>query len=295
MTSLTVHRFTTGEAVRPVLVAVHGITANGLSFGPLAAELDARGVDVWAPDLRGRGASREVGEPYGLNVHADDLVPLLQEARDRTGRPAVLLGHSMGAFVSALVAARHPEVVGALILVDGGLAFPLPPGAGDDVDALIQSVIGPAMARLSMTFDSPQAYVDFWAEHPALGDMAVAHTPNGELTRAYLRHDLMPDGDGWRSTCVLEAVRADGRMTLTDAETHGAARTAVAAGVPTTLLWAPRGLLNEEQGLYDPDRLAALNLPAGLATRQIEDVNHYTILLDAVNELAETVVAASDA
>src|SRR3712207_8754052 len=40
--------------------------------------------------------------------------------------------------------------VHGLVLVDGGLALPQPPGA--DVDAMLSAVLGPSLDRLSMTF-----------------------------------------------------------------------------------------------------------------------------------------------
>ncbi len=274
----------------PVVIAVHGITANGLAFGQLAGALTGA-AQVWAPDLRGRAESRDVGEPYGLAAHANDVITLLEAALAATGRPAVLLGHSMGAFVCALSTARRPELVARLVLVDGGLAFPLPAGTSpDDVDAMIGAVIGPAMARLSMTFDSPDDYLAFWAEHPALGALSQEDSPLGEFVRAYLLHDLVDRAEGgYGSSCRIEAIRADGEMTLTDAETHAAPFAAVAAGVPVSLLWAPRGLMNEPQGLYDEQRIAALNLPAALSVAKVPDVNHYTVLFDpaAVAQLAE--------
>lgn len=294
---IEVHRLNdvTDACARPVVVAVHGITANAMSFVPLAEQLNE--LAVWAPDLRGRACSRDVGRrdaAYGLHRHADDLVPVLQEAVRAAGRPAVLLGHSMGAFVSAIVAARHPELVSALVLVDGGLAFPVPQAVADDPDAALQAVIGPAMTRLSMTFASPQAYLDFWADHPAVGELTQQRSPVGEQMRGYLLHDLVESDGQWTSSCRVAAIRADGAMTLADGETHAAARAAVAAGVPSTLLWAPRGLLDEPQGLYDETRLAALDLPPELTVERVDDTNHYTVLFaeHGVRRVAEAVRAA---
>ena len=71
----------------------------------------------------------------------------------------------------------------------------------------------------------------------------------------------------WHSTCVLDAVRADGADVMADRETHAALRTAVADGVGAELVWARRGLLDEPQGLYDEGRLAALDLPGRRARR----------------------------
>jgi len=185
----------------------------------------------------------------------------------------VLAGHSMGAFVAALAAARHPERVSGVLLVDGG--FGSPPPAGVDGDELLHAVLGPAMARLSMTFASGDAYLEFWSQHPAVG--AALEGPAAEVLRGYLLHDLTGAGAGaFGSSCVIEAVRADGLGVLADAEAHGAVR---AAAQPTTLLWAQRGLMDEPQGLYDESRLAALDLPARVRVVGVADANHYDVLL----------------
>lgn len=277
---LTVHELTTGDG--PLVVAVHGITANALSWGPVAARLQGR-ARVLAPDLRGRGSSRAVGEPRGLGAHAQDVLAVIEA----TGaEQVVLVGHSMGAFVAAIAAARDPQRVRGLLLVDGGLALPLPQRAADLAPAdLIQAVIGPAMARLSMTFDSPQAYLEFWDEHPAIGP--ALRGPNGPAVRAYLEHDLVRSaaGPGWVSSCVRDHVEVDGLAVLTDTEAATAPARALAAGVPTRLLWAERGLLDEPGGLYTRDRLAGLGLPDGLAVEFVPDTNHYSIVFEPAAEL----------
>ncbi len=276
--SLAIHDLSLGTpaADAPVVLAVHGITANGLSWRRVADEVGRRhgpgAVRFLAPDLRGRGDSRSVPEPYGLGAHVDDLTSIATVF----GSTPVLVGHSMGAFIGALAAARHPERFPAAVLVDGGAAFPVP--AGIDVDAALQAVIGPAMDRLSMRFPDPAAYLQFWSAHPALGP--ILDGPAGEAARGYIEHDLVDDpADGqWRSTCVLEAVRADGADVLADPETHAALRAAVEGGVDAELVWAERGLLDEPQGLYDEARISALDLPADLRTTRV-DANHYDVSL----------------
>ncbi|GGM83532.1 alpha/beta hydrolase [Terrabacter tumescens] len=276
--SLAIHDISLGSpaADAPVVLAVHGITANGLSWARVAEEVGRRhgpgAVRFLAPDLRGRGDSRSAPGPYGLGVHVDDLTSIATVF----GSAPVLVGHSMGAFVAALAAARHPERFPAAVLVDGGLAFPVPDDL--DVDAALQSVIGPAMDRLSMRFADPTAYLGFWAAHPALGP--VLEGPGGDAARAYIEHDLVqdPDDGQWRSTCVLEAIRADGAAVMADRETHAGLRTAVGLGVGAELVWAERGLLDEPQGLYDEARLAALGVPEGVRTTKV-DANHYDVIL----------------
>lgn len=159
--SLELHELAPGEL--PLVLALHGITANALSWGAVASAVAGR-ARVVAPDLRGRAGSRAVAGPWGLGEHADDVPAVL----DHLGvERAVLAGHSMGAFVAALAAARHPERVSGVLLVDGGFGFP--PPAGVDGDELLHAVLGPAMARLSMTFASGDAYLEFWSQHPAVG------------------------------------------------------------------------------------------------------------------------------
>lgn len=259
-----------------LVIALHGITANALTFGPVAAALSRalgdRSVRVLAPDLRGRAGSRDISGPWSLAAHSDDAIAVA----DAFGAArVVLLGHSMGAFVAALTAARHPARVSAAILVDGGLTFPAP--AALDVDQALSSLIGPAMERLSMRFAGADAYLDFWRVHPALQELFTG--PTGEAVRAYLLHDLVRDGDAYISSCVGAAVRADGADVLVDAEVQASAAQAAADGVPVELLWAERGLRNEPQGLYDADRLAALELPDEIEVTAVVDTNHYSILL----------------
>lgn len=271
----------------PVVLALHGITANGLAWQVLADELVRRhgvgAVRLLAPDLRGHATSRDVPGPYGIQVHAEDALAI---ASAFGGRP-ILVGHSMGAFVAAMAAAAEPERFRSVVLVDGGLGFPVP--ATMSVDDALSSVLGPAMARLSMVFDSPEDHLAFWRRHPAVGPLLAG--PEGLWLRRYLDHDLVESADGWRSSCVVDAIRADGRDVLADASVLTAARRAVAAGVDVELLWAARGLLDEPQGLYDEERLRAIELPDGLRTTPVPDTNHYSIILEskAVSALADVI------
>jgi pimeloyl-ACP methyl ester carboxylesterase len=254
--TLEVHEWGAGPAV----VAAHGITANGLSWGPIAERLDGR-VRLIAPDLRGRAGSRDEPRPYGLARHADDLVALLDERGiDR----AVLAGHSMGAYVAALAAVRHPDRAVSVVMVDGGLAFPLPPGT--DLDGLLNRLLGPAIARLDQEFASAEDYRAFWRRHPAFG------FPWTAALDAYLMHDLIGAGP-YRSSCVAEAIRVDGADMLAGPEATAAVHR---LPVPGVLLWADRGLLDQSPGAYTPENTAGLEVPAV----RVPDTNHYSILVE---------------
>jgi len=264
---LTVARWGTGATT---VVASHGITANHRVFGEVGAQVLDRALDVslYAVDHRGRGRSASLPGPAGLDAQARDLLALLDHLEVARG---VLVGHSMGAYVVARAAEFAPAQVGAVILVDGGLPIPVSGPEDATVEDVVRAVIGPALDRLEATVASPEEYVAMWQEHPAVGGRYFT-----DVAAAYVRYDLVPDGARWRSPVRKDAVLEDGRSVLIDDQ----ARTAIQRiEAPTTLLWAPRGLLDQEPGLLPPDLMSTAlpDLPHVLA-RQVPDVNHYSIL-----------------
>ncbi|MFJ9541094.1 alpha/beta fold hydrolase [Streptomyces sp. NPDC101225] len=264
---LAVSRWPADDPGAPVVLALHGITANGLSWARVAHHLAGR-VTLVAPDLRGRGRSGEVPGPYGIAAHADDMAAVVQALG---GGRVVLTGHSMGAFTAALTAVRHPHLLTGLLLVDGGVGFPVP--AGLDPDELITSVLGPAMRRLSMTFPDREAYRAFWQSHPGF---AGSWSP---WVDDYIQRDLVGQEPELRSSCSLEAVRTDGVDQL-GALVSGAVHR---LPLPAVLLWAPRGLMDEPQGLYDERRLAAAGLdPGRVRALPVPETNHYSIVVGDV-------------
>ena len=264
---LTVHRLTRAPAGAPTVVALHSISSNALAWVPVADALEGRAT-VLAPDMRGRAESARL-RSTGLADHVADVHAVV--AHFGLDRP-VLAGHDMGAFVAALAAATHPQDVGAVVLVDGGLAFPSP--GSFDVDEVLHSIIGPAMDRLSMTFEDEDAYLRHWRAHPALGPHLAG--PQGAALAAYLLHDLAGPRAGMRSTSSLECVRADWADLMSDPATLSAVHT---LQCPARLLHAARGPLGQPEGLYTKVRVAAAHLPADvLATELVSD--HYGLLLD---------------
>ncbi|MFB7247493.1 alpha/beta hydrolase [Streptomyces populi] len=275
--TLRVLRF--GRGPRTALAA-HGITGSGMSFRALARRLPGE-WSLFAPDLRGRGGSADTPGPYGLDRHAADLCRLAQDLGG--GRPVALTGHSMGAYAALTAAALRPALFDRLLLVDGGLPLPVPPGA--DLDALLDTTLGPALARLGRTYGTDAAYVDFFRAHPALGP----HW-NADI-EAYVRYDVTGARGARRSKVREEAVRHDGRDLLTSADRFAAGLTGL--GVPALLLHAPLGLLGQEPPML-PESVVErwTGGPGNLPAELVEGCNHYTILLGtAARTVAERFVA----
>ncbi|RAJ69100.1 pimeloyl-ACP methyl ester carboxylesterase [Streptomyces sp. Amel2xB2] len=266
----------------PTVVALHGITSNALSWAGVAHHLAGR-VTLVAPDLRGRAGSNALPGPYGMAAHAEDATALTEALGLRD---VVLAGHSMGAFVAAVAGVRHPERFRSLLLVDGGVGFPVPEGL--NTDDLITAVIGPAMERLKTTFPDRDAYRAFWQNHPAF-------TRSWEpWTEAHILRDLTGTEPELRSSCLLDAVREDGADTLSS-ET---ARALHRLTVPGELLWAERGLLDEPQGLYDEQRLKSAAVDdTTIRSRKVPGSNHYTLLLgdEGASTVAQSLLAATGA
>lgn len=253
-----------GETTHTVLL-MHGVTASHLTWPFLVEQLP--GVRVIAPDLRGRGASHAVQGAAGMAAHADDMAAVL-DAFDVA--ETTVVGHSMGAFVTVVLAHRHPDRVTRMVLVDGGLPLDVP--AGIQPEQLVQVILGPVAERLSQRWPTVEAYTDdFWRGHPAFAD-----DWSDEL-EAYIAYDLVPDGGALRSATSYRIMAED----TVDMNTGTALPDALAAlSKPTLFITVPRGLQNETPGLYAPAHLQKLlgTFPQVRHVR-LDDLNHYTVVM----------------
>lgn len=249
----------------PNVLLIHGVTSSHLAWPFVVDGLP--GVRAIAPDLRGRGASNTLEGPAGMSAHAADLAATLDALGiDR----AVVVGHSMGAFVAVVLAHRYPERVSRLVLVDGGLPLDVP--AGLSTDELVAGILGPTAARLSMRFAGPGEYIDFWRRHPAF---RADWTPELEQ---YLAYDLVDDGQGALRPATSYDTTADDTRDMNT----GDALPAALAGLqhPVRMVTAPRGLQDEPPGLYAPEHLArVLAAHPEIAHERLEGLNHYTIVM----------------
>jgi pimeloyl-ACP methyl ester carboxylesterase len=99
---------------RPVLL-LHSLAAHSHWWDWTAPRL-AEAAYVIALDLRGHGASDWVEPPaYRAADHVGDVVAAL----DALGwRAPLVVGHSLGGYVGACLAARHPDRIDRLVIVD---------------------------------------------------------------------------------------------------------------------------------------------------------------------------------
>lgn len=284
--SLTVGAW--GPEDGPLVVAAHGITSTHRVWGLVGRRLAEAGLRLLAPDLRGRGGSAAV-PGSSLRTHADDLWAIADATR--RDAPVILVGHSMGGFVAAVAAGRRPERTRQVVLVDGGppLHEPLPPDIdADGVDDALAGIIGPALDRLAMTFESRNAYRRFWAEHPSFTTIAAADRD------AVADYDLVPGEQGrWRSGVRRAAVIADARDLLVDDEIHGAYTCIQGSAV---FIVAERGMLDQPEPLYSAGMVERARAASpGMEVVVVPDTNHYSIVLapHGADAIAARVLAAA--
>ncbi len=130
---------------------VHGITANHKTFQIIANCLHENKMHVYALDLRGRGRSERPYGPYGIETHVKDIIAIIEKLKLKN---VILIGHSLGCFISIHTVASHPEYFKGLVLLDGGGIL----NVWQKLRAL--SAIRPSLSRLGQKFSSKEDYFE---------------------------------------------------------------------------------------------------------------------------------------
>lgn len=99
------------------LLALHGLASSAHWYDIVAPLLRHR-YRIIAPDQRGHGQTTQAASGYDWHTLSDDLAGLL----DCIGwdNPVSALGHSWGGHVVSNFAARYPERVRRIVMIDGG-------------------------------------------------------------------------------------------------------------------------------------------------------------------------------
>ena len=123
---------------KSAIVFLHGLTGHQHNFYHLVELLKADFKTVTV-DLAGRGES-DSAKMSSVPQHAKDIQVLLEKlAIDEP----ILIGHSMGAFITSMIASEHPHVKGAVYL-DGACK----------VDPALSMIIQPSLSRLQKTYET---------------------------------------------------------------------------------------------------------------------------------------------
>jgi pimeloyl-ACP methyl ester carboxylesterase len=242
----------------PVL-CVHGITANCRCWDVLAEAL-IPDYQVIAMDLRGRGQSDKPPAGYSLDHHLRDINCLLDDLQLER---AVIMGHSLGAFIGLAFAAQYPERTDRLILVDG---------AGDlSTDQMNKVFVGikPALDRLGQIFPSADAYLDRMKQAPYLHPWTSA-------IETYCRYEIEAVDGGVRTNIDPAHIQEEAAniRKVNCASFYPGLRPKV------LILRAPNGLLSQDDLLLPEDVINKMTDEIPDARRfDVTDTNHYGILM----------------
>jgi len=240
------------------ILCIHGLTANCRCWDGLAGVL-APQHRVLALDLRGRGLSDRPSSGYSVETHTRDVRALL----DNLGfNRVVLIGHSLGAFITLAFAAQNPDRVSQIILVDGG--GKLSPQQTGKVLAMIK----PSLDRLGQVFPSFESYLEAMRKVPFF-------QPWSPVLEAYFRHEVEEVEEGIRPRIQARHIEEE----IANLSRIDAAQFYSKVRCPVLILRATEGILVKDDIL----------LPAGVAQRMVrempgaeifdvEGTNHYSIL-----------------
>ena len=133
------------------IICLHGLSGNLYSWDVIAPFLNSKGYSMYAYDLRGRGSSSKPKSTYGFSNHLEDLSQILEFYKLKK---VILLGHSFGAMLAARFTILFPELVGGLILMDGGGLLSI------TRKLKILKVLQPSYERLGKVFPNKETYLE---------------------------------------------------------------------------------------------------------------------------------------
>jgi pimeloyl-ACP methyl ester carboxylesterase len=235
--------YETGEGGEPALL-VHGWCCDASDW---IWSIDRLAVTrrVVAVNLRGHGSSSAAGDDFSAERLALDLAEVLG------GRPAVVMGHSLGGLIGAELAVLRPDLVRALVAVDPayGLASNETPVA-DLVAAFGTEACFPTLTGLFGALEGP----DTAGPLRALHRVHANSTPQHVVARTIA---AMIDDDGWYGpTAARLSQRSCPALSIFRDQAHADwDRQTFAHEHSTTATWPGTGhWLHQE----DPDRFHAL-------------------------------------
>lgn len=243
------------------IFCIHGLTANCRCWDSLASAL-AADYTLLAMDLRGRGLSNKPDTGYSVEQHVLDVRCVLEDL----GLTQVhLMGHSLGAYVSLAFAARYPDQVRKLILVDAG--GHLTQARWDKIEMAIQ----PSLARLGQVFPTFEDYTRPLKQAPFL-------QPWTPFLDTYFRYEMEEVEGGLRSRTQAGHILEE----IAHIRQFDASALYSRIGCPVLILRAPEGMLGKDDILLPEDVVGRMLREIPHAERvNLDGANHYSIHLPA--------------
>jgi alpha-beta hydrolase superfamily lysophospholipase len=136
-----------GTSNGKIAILVHGSSGSSSAVHALADALAARGIETYAPDIRGHGGSGSRGDIGFIGQLEDDMADLVALVRKTSPtEPLTLLGHSAGGgFALRIASSPIQDLFARTVLLAPYLGYDAPtnrPNSGGWAEADIPRLLG---------------------------------------------------------------------------------------------------------------------------------------------------------
>ena len=240
------------------VLCVHGLTANCRCWDVMASSL-APGKTILAIDLRGRGLSDKPASGYSMRHHIQDIFCVLDDLKQEK---MVLMGHSLGAFISLAFAAHYPERTEKVILIDGGGQL------SQDQWEKVTVAIKPSLDRLGQVFPSFEAYVTLMKQAPFL-------QPWSQAIENYFQYESEAVEGGLRSRINPANIQEE----IKNIQQEEPSEYYPKVSCPVLILRATNGILSSDDLVLPESAVQKMVSKISNAQRaDIDGTNHFSIL-----------------
>ena len=132
---------------KPVLLLIHGLTANSKAFEGLVSHGLYKNYDLIAVDLRGRGLSDKPVFGYSIKIHALDIIELVRRLKLHD---VTLVGHSYGGLLSSFLCYFYPKTFNKVVMLD----------AAPEMNKKAPEMLQTALSRLDKVYTNKAEYLD---------------------------------------------------------------------------------------------------------------------------------------
>ena len=145
----------------PRVVMMPSLGRGAPDFFVIAERLATAGYRVLCPEPRGLGGSQGPLHDITLHDFASDIAMVIEHDG---GGPTVVAGHAFGNFVARSMAADHPKLVRAVVLLAATHTWPLAPELRDSINKCHQMDLPEAtrLKHLQHVFFAPGNDASVW-------------------------------------------------------------------------------------------------------------------------------------
>ncbi len=176
----------------PRVAFLHGLFGQGRNWTQIAKAVsgpDGSDAQCLLVDMPDHGRS-PWSQEFSLDAYADAVAATLRATAP--GESWMVVGHSLGGKVSMVLALRHPELVGRLVVVD---IAPKGYGSLERFEGYIREMQDLPLADLA-----------------SRGDAEARFNEPDPGVKAFLLQNLRRDGQSWRWQVNLDLIAADAAL-----------------------------------------------------------------------------------